>query len=120
LFEAKYVPRGSGGYRAIATVTNDVGAEVGRAQTGWSTDLAGEEFKSLTPNVALLKMIAQKTGGEVIEESRLGEFARSLPQRHAPVMDSWTYPVWHTPAMFAFALACFIGEWGLRRWKGLP
>jgi len=26
----------------------------------------------------------------------------------------------HTSAMFVFALACFLGEWGLRRWKGLP
>jgi hypothetical protein len=35
-------------------------------------------------------------------------------------MEAWTFPIWHTPAMFAFALACFVSEWGLRRWKGLP
>jgi uncharacterized membrane protein len=120
LFEAIYVPRGSGGYKATAIVTNAVGAEVGAAEGGWSTDLAGEEFRSLSPNVALLKTIAKKTGGEVITLAKLDQFARGLPQRHAPVMDSWTFPVWHTTAMFGFALACFLGEWGLRRWKGMP
>ena len=114
------MPRGSGGYKATAIVTNAVGAEVGEAEGGWSTDLAGEEFRSLSPNVALLKTIAKKTGGEVITAAKLDEFTRGLPQRHAPVMDSWTFPVWHTTTMFGFALACFLGEWGLRRWKGMP
>jgi len=120
LYEATYVPRGSGGYKATAVVTNSVGAEVGRAEGGWSTDLAAEEFRSLTPNFALLEAIAKKTGGEIISASKLDAFTQGLPQRHAPVMDSWTFPVWHTPAIFGFALACFIGEWGLRRWKGMP
>jgi hypothetical protein len=120
LYVAGYVPRLTGGYKATAIVTNSVGAEVGHAEAGWSTDLAAEEFRSLTPNVALLENIARKTGGEIVPASRLGEFARTLPHRTAPVMDSWTFPIWHTPVVFAFALACFVGEWGLRRWKGMP
>ena len=119
LYTASYVPRETGGYRAEAFVTNSVGAEVGRAETGWTSDPAAEEFRSLKPNRALLADIAKKTGGEVIAASRLDEFARSLPQRSAPVTEPWTYPLWHTPAVFAFALACFLAEWGLRRWKGL-
>ena len=35
-------------------------------------------------------------------------------------METWTSPLWHTPAMFGFALACLAAEWGLRRWKGMP
>jgi uncharacterized membrane protein len=120
LYEATYVPRQTGGFRAHAVVTNAAGAEVGRAEAGWSTDLAAEEFRSLTPNVALLEAIAQKTGGEVIAAADLAKFARSLPQRDAPVMETWLNPLWHTPVMFAFALACLLAEWGLRRWKGMP
>src|SRR5258708_19530472 len=26
---------------------------------------------------------------------------------------------WHQPAVFLFALLCFVAEWGVRRWKGL-
>jgi uncharacterized membrane protein len=120
LYQAIYVPRLTGGYKATAYVTNSVGAEAGRDDTGWSTDLAAEEFRSLSPNVPLLEAIAKKSGGEIIPASKLEEFVRNLPQKHAPIMDSWTLPLWHTPLMFGFALVCFVSEWGLRRWKGMP
>lgn len=120
LYQATYVPRLTGGYKATAIVTNGVGAEVGRAEAGWSADLAADEFRSLTPNVALLENIARKTGGQVVAASDLASFARKLPSFKAPVMEAWSYPVWHTPIMFAFALCCLLAEWGVRRWKGMP
>jgi uncharacterized membrane protein len=120
LYQAVYVPRVTGGYKATAYFTNSVGAEAGRDDTGWSTDLAAEEFRSLSPNVPLLEAIAKKSGGEVIPANKLEEFVRNLPQKHAPIMDAWTFPLWHTPVMFGFALICFVSEWGLRRWKGMP
>ncbi len=120
LYQASYFPRFSAGYKAAAVVANMAGAEVGRAETGWSTDLAAEEFRSLAPNIGLLQTIAKGTGGEVIDARKLDEFARSLPHRQAPVMDAWSFPLWHTPAMFAFALGCLLAEWGVRRWKGMP
>ena len=83
-------------------------------------DLAAEEFRSLTPNLALLEAIARQTGGEMVPAARLEEFARRLPRRHAPVMEAWAFPLWHTPGMFAFAAICLLAEWGLRRWKGMP
>jgi len=118
LYEATYLPRASGGYKVTASVTNAADVEVGRAEAGWSTDLAAEEFRCLAPNVALLESLARKTGGELVRADALDQFARRAPQRPAPVMEAWTYPLWHTPAMFSFALACLLGEWGLRRWKG--
>jgi uncharacterized membrane protein len=120
LYTANYVPRQTGGYKAVATVKNTSGADLGRAEAGWSTDLAAEEFRSLTPNVALLEDLARKTGGEVIAAADLEKFAKRLPQQRAPVMETWSQPAWHTPLMFAFALGCLLTEWGLRRWKGLP
>jgi len=120
LYQATFIPRTTGGYQASAAVTNSDGVEVGRAAAGWSTDLAAEEFRSLSPNLPLLEAIAQKTGGQVLHPAELDQFTRQLQHRKAPVMEAWTFPLWHTPAMFAFALACLISEWGLRRWKGLP
>jgi uncharacterized membrane protein len=118
LYEATYIPRFTAGYKVTACVTNAEDVEVGRAETGWSTDLAAEEFRSLSPNLPLLESLARKTGGEMLRPDQLAEFVRRLPQRRAPVMETWTYPFWHTPAMLGFALACLLGEWGLRRWKG--
>ena len=120
LYQASYVPRQTGGYKVVATVKNNAGADLGRAEAGWSTDLAAEEFRSLSPNVALLEELARKTGGQVIPAADLDAFARRLPQMKAPVMETWSYPAWHTPLMFAFALGCLVTEWGLRRWKGMP
>jgi hypothetical protein len=120
VYTASYLPRGAGAYRATVVATNSLGIQVGQAESGWSTDLATEEFHSLTPNIGLLEEIAMKTGGEVIRADDLSSLARKLPFKNAPVMEAASLPLWHTPWMFGFALACFISEWGLRRWKGLP
>ena len=120
LYQVTYVPRQTGGYRAVATVKNNAGADLGRAEAGWSTDLAAEEFRSLVPNNALLEDIARTSGGQVIPAAELNNFVRRLPELRAPVMETWSYPAWHTPLMFGFALACLLAEWGLRRWKGMP
>lgn len=119
VYEAVYVPRLAAGYHALAYVTNSVGAEVGRAEAGWSTDLAAEEFRSLSPNLGLLEDLARKTGGELVPASAVGGFVDTLPSRSAPVMEPWSRPLWHTPIWFAIAVALFLAEWGLRRWKGL-
>ncbi|MSU51272.1 MAG: hypothetical protein EXS37_19660 [Opitutus sp.] len=120
LYQVTYVPRQTGGYKATATVKNPAGADLGRGEAGWSTDLAAEEFRSLVPNVALLEDIARKTGGQVVAAYELAKFVGRLPELRAPLMETWSYPAWHTPLMFAFALACLLAEWGLRRWKGMP
>ena len=122
LYEATYITRRAGAYRVDAIVSDSNGAEVGRAEAGWTSDPAAEEFRSLKPNRAFLANLAKQTGGEIVGASlsELERFARNLPNRKAPMMESAAIPLWHTPAMFLFALACFVAEWGVRRWKGLP
>jgi uncharacterized membrane protein len=119
LFEAVYVPRETGGYHAEAIVTAEDGTEVGRAEAGWASDPAAEEFRSPKPNRALLESLAKRSGGEVISADALEPFAAGLPNRKTPIMESWTSPLWHQAGVFLFALACFVAEWGLRRWRGL-
>jgi uncharacterized membrane protein len=117
--QSTYVPRETGGYFAEAVVTDPTGMEIGRAQAGWTSDPAAEEFRSLKPNRALLETIARKTGGEVIPITSLESFAKGLPNRKAPITENWTSPLWHQAGVFLLALLCFVAEWGLRRWKGL-
>lgn len=119
LYEATYLPRENGGYRVEANVTAESGATLGQAATGWTTDLAAAEFQSLSPNRALMETLARQTGGEVLTPDRLESFVRELPSKRAPITETWTQPLWHTPWMFLFAITCLVGEWGLRRWKGL-
>lgn len=120
LYEATFVPRVTAGFKATASVTNAVGAPAGTAEAGWATDLAAEEFRSLVPNRPLLDEIARKTGGKVITPDQLDSLARELPAKPAPVMETFTEPLWHSPALFLLAILAMVSEWGLRRWKGLP
>jgi hypothetical protein len=50
----------------------------------------------------------------------LDSFVAGLPNRKIPLTESWTYPLRHQWQVFLIALVCLVGEWGLRRWKGLP
>jgi len=124
LFEATHIPRSNGGYFARAVVTDANGLELGDAKTGWAVDLEANEFRSIGTNSPLLERIAHQTGGNVVELDALDEFVSNLPNRAAPITDTWVKPLWDLPgvlpAIFLIVLICFAGEWTLRRWKGMP
>ncbi len=120
LFQAQYLPRDSGGYLAQAETRDADGKLLGRRQAGWATDFAAQEYRTLAPNRALLEAIARKTGGEVLTLDDLDTFASRLPSRRAPVTETHHFPLWHQTYLFLLALGCFVLEWYLRRWKGLP
>lgn len=119
-YVATFAPREAGAYRASIAVTAADGSEVGSRDTGWSVEPETEEFRTLAINRPLLERIAKETGGEIVSANALDGFVSSLPNRKIPKVESWTYPLWHQWQMFLAAIACLIGEWGLRRWKGLP
>ncbi len=119
-FVAKYLPSESGAYRAKVLVSAPDGSAVGEREAGWTAQPAADEFRRLTPDLALLEQIARDTGGEVIQADRLQEFVADLPNRKIPITEPWLYPLWHHPLIFLLAIAALTSEWGLRRWKGLP
>ena len=124
LFEAVYVPRQDGSYIAESVVTDAEGLKIGEAQTGWVVDREAHEFSSIKTNRPLLEAVARRTGGRVVDLAELDSFARNLPHHEAPISEVWIKPLWDLrgilPAIFVFVLICFIGEWALRRWKGIP
>ncbi len=119
-YEAAYVAHAAGGYNVEAVVTQADGKAAGQAETGWASDPAGDEFRALKPNRALLEALARRTGGKIIEMNDLRDFVRRLPERAAPITETASEPLWNRPGWFLLALVCFLGDWGLRRWKGLP
>ena len=124
LFEATYLPRTSGGYLAQAEIVDNDGNSVGQAEAGWAADLEAREFGSITTNRALLETIARQTGGRLVSIADLDRFARDLPRQDMPISTVVTRSLWDLPgvmpAVFLLALACFAGEWAIRRWKGMP
>jgi uncharacterized membrane protein len=119
-YEATFVARKAGAYSVVALVTQSDGKIAGRAAAGWTSDATAAEFRSLKPNRASLEAIAKRTGGEVVALEDLDKFVRRLPERHAPITETWTEPLWQKPVVFLLVLGCFVAEWGVRRWKGLP
>jgi uncharacterized membrane protein len=115
-----YLATEAGASTVEAVATQSDGKVIGRAAAGWALDPAAEEFRSIKPNRAYLESLAKRTGGEVLTLGALRDFVRRLPQRQAPIMESWSKPLWQEPAVYLFALGCFVAEWGIRRWKGLP
>jgi hypothetical protein len=120
VYQAAYVPRQAGAYRAHATIKAADGSDVGEVHAGWTSEPAANEFRELRANRALLERIAERTGGEVVEADDIESFVDSLPTRAAEVTEPYVMPLWHRPGVFLFAIACLVAEWGLRRWKGLP
>lgn len=119
LYEATFTGREPGAYLAEAVVRDSSGRELGRASTGWSQDPIAEEWRSLQPDEALLERIARETGGQLLHPADLPAFAQTLPLRPAPIVESWSRPLWHQSAVFLLALGCFVAEWGIRRWSGM-
>jgi hypothetical protein len=119
VYRVSFSPRESGIYRARTVVTNPDRSNLDQRQIGWATQPAISELKSVDVNQPLLQELAKQTGGRVIDVDDLDWFVADLPNRRSVVTEPWTYPIWHHWMVLSFALACFIGEWGLRRWKGL-
>ncbi len=120
LFEATYVPRSAGAYLATINVVDEKGVPAGTAEVGWTSDPVAEEFREVSINEPFLKVLAENSGGELVPLSDLENFVTTLPLKEMPVTEVKITPLWHTPWLLLLAIACLAGEWGMRRWRGLP
>lgn len=119
-YAAAYVARQAGAYRVAASATAPDGSAIGEREAGWAAQPAADEFARLEPDRDFLKTIAEKTHGEVVDGDRMAAFVSSLSTRSAPITEPWITPLWHQPLYFLVAIVCLAGEWGLRRFNGLP
>ena len=119
-FWSTYNPPDEGGYLARAKVRDEDGKVIGDVEAGWASNPAADEFRSLQPNKALMEDLANRTGGRVLAVSELAKWAKELPSKQSPVMESFQTPLWHLPWMFVIALLLLVTEWWLRRRHWLP
>ncbi|TWT33925.1 hypothetical protein KOR34_37610 [Posidoniimonas corsicana] len=119
VYVTRYRGSTAGPHRATVSVFAPDGSEMPRRQTGWVAQPLAEEFVRLRPNRELLEQIASRTDGQVLELRDLNSFVDELPNRRVPITETQITPLWHQPMFFLLAVTCLVGEWGLRRWKGL-
>jgi uncharacterized membrane protein len=120
IYSTVFVPKESGAYRLVAEVIDAEGEELAPAEAGWVHAPVVDEFQSVGVNRGLLEKLARETKGEIVQAKDLDDFVSDLSSKPMPVMTAWTMPLWDSPFVFLIVLACLLGEWGLRRSKGLP
>ena len=118
--EALHHATAPGPYLAEATTRARDGKPALTARTGWVVNAIQDEFLAMHPDMPAMENLANATGGRVLMPTGLDAFVSSLKNLPLPVTETRSDPLWHTPAWLLAALACFIGEWTLRRWKKLP
>ena len=70
-------------------------------------------------NEALLRRLAALTGGKYLLWSELGTLPAALPDRKQEVQTRIEHSLWDTPLPLALFSLLLVGEWILRKRKGL-
>ena len=112
-----------GAYTAEVVATlNEAGQlpEELTATTGWASQPDQEEMASVAANSRFLNDVAAATGGRVIGMAELDSFVDDLANSDAPLVEVWSWPIWHQWWVFVVAVGCFVTDWTLRRRLGLP
>lgn len=120
VYTAAFVPQEPGAWTLAATAQTPDGETLEADPAGVLFDPDAEEFRRSGSNRELLEHLAEHTGGKAVPADSLDQFVSELQNRPAPVMTTWTMPLWDQPLVFLLVLGCLLGEWGLRRTKGLP
>lgn len=103
-----------------ATVSDDPATPPLVAATGWASQPDQKEMKSVQVDHSFLEQLAKITGGRTVPLSSLESFVGTLPQSNAPLVEIWSWPIWHSWWIFLTAVACLAIDWTLRRRRGLP
>ena len=103
-----------------AIVSDDNGSPPLIAATGWASQPDQKELKSVQVNHTFLEQLAKTTGGRTVPLRDLESFVGSLRESSAPLVEIWSWPIWHSWWVFLFAIACLATDWTLRRRRGLP
>ncbi len=119
LFTAEYATEKEVGYRIETSVLDGEGQTIGIDEVARALNPEADEFSKLGPNESLLQQIASATGGEMLTIENITDLPSLLKELDLPVSEIRQRPLWHTPWLFLLALACFLGEWGIRRRQGV-
>jgi hypothetical protein len=77
------------------------------------------EMRDLSGDPTLLTRIARSSGGEYLPIEQVDRLPRRLNALHETESQFARTPLWNSPVFFGFILACFAGEWALRKRFGL-
>ncbi|MDG1895465.1 MAG: glutamine amidotransferase [Fuerstiella sp.] len=112
-----------GAYTAEVTATvnePDQEPEELTASVGWASQPDQEEMASVAVNRRFLSDVAKSTGGRLVPIDQLSSFVDDLSHSEAPLVEVWSWPIWHQWWVFCVAVGCFVTDWTIRRRLGMP
>lgn len=114
VFTASAAPTKSGSWYFEAIAERD-GEPVHTARSSLYSETSDQEYFNIRRNTALLRRLAEATGGEYFEAGETGALAERLRYSAAGITETIRRPLWDAPAFFLLLLLLKSAEWLLRR-----
>jgi hypothetical protein len=77
------------------------------------------EMRDVSGDRDMLVRIARSSGGQYLPIDQVDRLADRIKALHETESQFARHPIWNSPLFFGFVLACFAGEWALRKRFGL-
>jgi uncharacterized membrane protein len=122
LFQAELSAAQEGAWKVATTATLADGPspETLSTASGWASQPALQELRSVSLQPQWLEELAKKTGGKVLRVNEIESLVQQLPNAAAPLQEVRSWPIWHSWWVFLTAIALLCTDWTLRRRRGLP
>lgn len=77
------------------------------------------EMRDVSGDREMLMRISRSSGGQFLPIDQVDRLPERLRALHETESQFVRHPIWNSPMFFCFVLACFAGEWSLRKRLGL-
>ena len=118
LYTARFIPNQYGEYTVTATGT--LGSEnLGEQQTLFEVKASYAEFSNAELNTALLKTLAEGSGGKYYAMEEAAQLVNQIPLVESATSKITDVDIWDIPLIFGAVIALLGFEWFLRKRGGL-
>ncbi|RKU14513.1 hypothetical protein C6503_15080 [Candidatus Poribacteria bacterium] len=118
LYTGRFIPNQYGEYTVTATGTL-AGENLGEQQTLFEVKASYAEFSNAELNVALLKTLAEGSGGKYYAMEEAAQLVNQIPLVESATSKITDVDIWNIPLIFGALIALLGFEWFLRKRGGL-
>ena len=118
LYTARFIPNRYGEYTVTAAGTLDA-ESLGEQQTLFEVKASYAEFSNAELNVALLKTLAEGSGGKYYTMTEADQLVNQIPLVESATSKITDVDIWNIPLIFGAIIALLGFEWFLRKRGGL-
>ena len=118
LYTARFIPNRYGEYTVIAAGSLG-GEDLGEQQTLFEVKTSYAEFSDAELNTALLKTLAEGSGGKYYTVEEADQLVKQIPLVESATSKITDVDIWDIPLIFGAVIALLGFEWFLRKRGGL-